>query len=193
MVKYRYLISMSPQHFELSKFTISRVLNPKYWDVSNIYYCNVLGETVTEAEMGDPSYEPCVSVKILLGPRGKMSESGLVAFYVFNLVTNKIYNTGPRHLRVPVPVRKTKALIRKLYQFGFDLFKSIGDFANFALPIVRRSFPSVMSTQIVSVQPMSLPGSSIFYIKHTYGSPNRILKPATAVAANSKGVPWINY
>jgi hypothetical protein len=43
-------------------------------------------------------------------------------------------------------------------------------FATIAFPIVRRVFGGLVSNELVSVQPMSLPAGLIFYLDYTYGS-----------------------
>lgn len=43
-------------------------------------------------------------------------------------------------------------------------------FSNVAFPIVRRVFAGLISDQIVSVQPMSLPSGLLFYLDYTHGS-----------------------
>jgi hypothetical protein len=51
-------------------------------------------------------------------------------------------------------------------------------FNNIAFPVVRRVFPSLVANDIVSVQPMSLPFGSLFYMEHVYGGLNKQLKKA---------------
>lgn len=46
----------------------------------------------------------------------------------------------------------------------------IAGFSNVAFPIVRRVFAGLVSNEIVSVQPMSLPSGLLFYLDYTYGS-----------------------
>lgn len=46
----------------------------------------------------------------------------------------------------------------------------IAGFTNVAFPIVRRVFAGLISNEIVSVQPMSLPTGLLFYLDYTYGS-----------------------
>lgn len=43
-------------------------------------------------------------------------------------------------------------------------------FSNIAFPIVRRVFGGLVSNEVVSIQPMSLPSGLIFYLDYTYGS-----------------------
>lgn len=43
-------------------------------------------------------------------------------------------------------------------------------FSNVAFPIVRRVFAGLISNEVVSVQPMSLPSGLLFYLDYTYGS-----------------------
>jgi hypothetical protein len=46
----------------------------------------------------------------------------------------------------------------------------IQGFSNIAFPIVRRVFGGLVSNDLVSIQPMSLPSGLIFYLDYTYGS-----------------------
>lgn len=46
----------------------------------------------------------------------------------------------------------------------------IQGFSNIAFPIVRRVFGGLVSNEVVSIQPMSLPSGLIFYLDYTYGS-----------------------
>jgi len=43
-------------------------------------------------------------------------------------------------------------------------------FTNIAFPIVRRVFGGLISNELVSIQPMSLPSGLLFYLDYTYGS-----------------------
>lgn len=55
---------------------------------------------------------------------------------------------------------------------GANLVSSgqVAGFTNVAFPIVRRVFAGLISNEIVSVQPMSLPSGLLFYLDYTYGS-----------------------
>lgn len=46
----------------------------------------------------------------------------------------------------------------------------LSGFSNVAFPIVRKVFGSLISAEVVSVQPMSLPSGLLFYLDYTYGS-----------------------
>lgn len=45
---------------------------------------------------------------------------------------------------------------------------NIADFTRFALPLLRKSYPKLISDNLVGVQPMSQPASLIFYIRYRY-------------------------
>lgn len=45
---------------------------------------------------------------------------------------------------------------------------NISDFTRFALPLIRKSYPKLISDSLVGVQPMSQPASLIFYIRYRY-------------------------
>jgi len=62
-------------------------------------------------------------------------------------------------------------------------------FTNIAFPIVRRVFGGLVSNELVSIQPMSLPSGLLFYLDYTYGT--RIggdsnLQTGAAGAANAQ-------
>lgn len=59
-----------------------------------------------------------------------------------------------------------------LGQGGGSLSSSgqISGFTNIAFPMVRRVFGGLVSNELVSLQPMSLPSGLIFYLDYTYGS-----------------------
>jgi len=46
----------------------------------------------------------------------------------------------------------------------------IRGFTNIAFPIVRRVFAGLVSNELVSIQPMSLPSGLLFYLDYTYGT-----------------------
>lgn len=49
----------------------------------------------------------------------------------------------------------------------FGLFEN---FANFAMPLVRKVNYQKIANDLVSVQPMTLPSGALFYLDYTYGS-----------------------
>ena len=51
-----------------------------------------------------------------------------------------------------------------------EIIQRIKSFRSLTFPIVRRVFPSLCANDLVSIQPMSLPVGSIFYLDYTYGS-----------------------
>jgi hypothetical protein len=53
---------------------------------------------------------------------------------------------------------------------GLTSSGQIAGFTNVAFPIVRRVFAGLISSELVSVQPMSLPSGLLFYLDYTYGS-----------------------
>lgn len=53
---------------------------------------------------------------------------------------------------------------------GLTSSGKVTGFTNVAFPIVRRVFAGLISNEIVSVQPMSLPSGLLFYLDYTYGS-----------------------
>jgi len=53
---------------------------------------------------------------------------------------------------------------------GLQSSGDIRGFTNIAFPIVRRVFGGLVSNELVSIQPMSLPSGLLFYLDYTYGS-----------------------
>lgn len=53
---------------------------------------------------------------------------------------------------------------------GLTSSGQVAGFTNVAFPIVRRVFAGLISSELVSVQPMSLPSGLLFYLDYTYGS-----------------------
>jgi hypothetical protein len=47
---------------------------------------------------------------------------------------------------------------------------NVGSFTKFIFPILRRVFPNLIANEIVSVQPMTAPTGSIFYMDYIYGT-----------------------
>jgi hypothetical protein len=53
---------------------------------------------------------------------------------------------------------------------GLTSSGQIAGFTSVAFPIVRKVFAGLISNEVVSVQPMSLPAGLLFYLDYTYGS-----------------------
>lgn len=47
--------------------------------------------------------------------------------------------------------------------------RGLDNFSNIAMPLVRRVFAPQIANQLVSIQPMSLPAASIFYMDYAFG------------------------
>jgi hypothetical protein len=45
---------------------------------------------------------------------------------------------------------------------------SAGAFSKFALPIIRKTYPKLIASAIVNVQPMTAPTSLLHYLRHKY-------------------------
>ena len=68
----------------------------------------------------------------------------------------------------------------------------IQGFTAVAFPIVRRVFGGLVSNELVSIQPMSLPSGLIFYIDYTYGS-NVGGDAGPTLSAGGGGATWETY
>lgn len=73
--------------------------------------------------------------------------------------------------------------------------QNVGNFTKFTLPLVRRVYPNLMASSIVSIQPMSQPVASIFYqgFKFTIDTPAEIYKILLHIAMQLKQGLKITY
>ena len=62
---------------------------------------------------------------------------------------------------------------------------NVGPFAKFAFPLVRKAYPQLVSSQLVSVQPMTSPVGGIFYYQ-PYGSYSNPMKVGDSVQTTRK-------
>jgi len=60
------------------------------------------------------------------------------------------------------------------------------DFTKMEFPVVRRVFPSLIASEIVSVQPMSVPAGSVFFAEYSY----RKAKEADYIVSITPIRPW---
>lgn len=74
-------------------------------------------------------------------------------------------------------VRKNTAFVLEMQESYLQSLRetdtrsaNVGNFQKFVLPILRRVFPSLISNEIASVQPMSGPVGVVFYMDYIYGS-----------------------
>jgi len=71
---------------------------------------------------------------------------------------------------------------------GGGNLNSSGDlrgFTNIAFPIVRRVFGGLISNELVSIQPMSLPSGLLFYLDYNYGTPQGANNQSGGAAYNT--------
>jgi hypothetical protein len=111
--------------------------------------------------------------------------------YFYNINNNKLYyhklewfsiasasHVGDGPFRINLKARHLKRLFRILVRahnrkegdwWGFKV-PDLNDFTKFAIPLVRKSFPALISQNLVSIQPMSQPIGRIFYLNQKYGT-----------------------
>lgn len=125
------------------------------------YFCDEQGDYVTTEQAADPAYIPHIVF-------GKWDEN---LSYVFNLKTEEFFEKSGDEIyqisREDIDDILANVVfddIPKLHNGG-----SIGDFVKFAMPLIRQSFPSLSSQNLVSGQPMTQPIASTFYMKNRYG------------------------
>lgn len=66
---------------------------------------------------------------------------------------------------------------------GLTSSGQVQGFSNIAFPIVRRAFGGLVSNELVSMQPMSLPSGFVYYLDYTYG--NNVGTPVGSTAASA--------
>lgn len=57
----------------------------------------------------------------------------------------------------------------------------------FSIPLIRRAYPSLIASKLVSVQPMTQPASLIFHLRHKYSNPISFDNVYYAVVAIKRG------
>lgn len=77
-------------------------------------------------------------------------------------------NQAAEMIRNPQVLMEANAL--SLGGAGLASSGQVAGFISIAFPIVRRLFAGLISNELVSVQPMSLPSGLIFYMDYSYGS-----------------------
>lgn len=83
-------------------------------------------------------------------------------------VARLLENQAVEMLRNPQVLMEANAL--SLGGAGLASSGQVAGFISIAFPIVRRLFAGLISNELVSVQPMSLPSGLIFYMDYGYGS-----------------------
>lgn len=83
-------------------------------------------------------------------------------------IARLLENQSAEMLRNPQVIMEANAL--SLGGGGLASSGQVAGFISIAFPIVRRLFAGLISNELVSVQPMSLPSGLIFYMDYAYGS-----------------------
>lgn len=52
------------------------------------------------------------------------------------------------------------------------IYEDLPGFSKFSMPLIRKTYPNLIASDLVKVQPMSQPSSLNFYINHRYSSNN---------------------
>ncbi len=53
---------------------------------------------------------------------------------------------------------------------------TIGNFSKFSMPLIRKSYPQLIASKLVGVQPMQQPASLLYYLRYQYAK-NKGQKP----------------
>jgi hypothetical protein len=129
------------------------------------YYCNHNGHYISANDAANPKYIPHVKFWSEDGTGGKRT-------WIYNLSTEDFYEyeigSGLFIIsREDIP----DWIIEEIFKRIPELYSgSIGDFTKFAFPLIRKSFPSIISQNIVSVQPMTQPVGGISFYRPRYAS-----------------------
>jgi len=70
---------------------------------------------------------------------------------------------------------------------------SISDFTRFALPLLKKSFPNLISDELVGVQPMSQPAALVFYLRYRYGTTKGQTVAGTQIMRQNTGSNFDRY
>lgn len=145
---------------KLPKASLSSLFDFSFYKVDQGWYVDTNGKEVAVDDLCDPSYTPCVKIPTL--------QSEL--FAVVNLVSGCLYYCWSAHDGGLVRVGRSRRfgpVFRKLVKIKFlvgcPVVLPVPEFLRFAFPLIRRSWPSLVSTDLVSVQPMSFKMSSLLY------------------------------
>lgn len=129
------------------------------------YYCDQNGKFITSDDAANPNYVPYVIF-------WSDDDAGGKRTWIYDLSAEDFYeNEGFRYWpvsREDIPdwiIEEIFKRIPKLY--GKD---EIGDFTKFAMPLVRKAFPQLISQNLVSVQPMTRPVGGISFYRPRYAS-----------------------
>lgn len=137
--------------------------------VSGPFYCDFLGKFVGQEEMVNPKYKPYIRFQV--GDRnGKI---GNFLYYIWDDSRERLFGVTVDYKRVILPKTiKYEKILDKVFQKEIQIHvtMSVGNFDKFVIPVVQRTFPILIAQDLVSVQPMTAPISSVFYTKMRYGS-----------------------
>jgi hypothetical protein len=154
------------------------------------YYCTSSGEYVTVDGASDPDYEPCVTfntidratnadyIKYVYNPKTEVYFKLIPIQEVYGPNTDDLVRKFKKNTKGCVTVIDVKSIpdwiIKELFKREPIIYDPredpIGPFGKFVFPIIRASYPKLISSQLVSVQPMTAPVSQVFYNKCLYGA-----------------------
>ena len=84
-------------------------------------------------------------------------------YYVTN--TYDVYKTvGTRRVKLIYSINA----IKKIIALSNEITKKTQGLPSIIIPMIRRTFPQLIASDLVSIQPMSAPVGASFYLRHTF-------------------------
>lgn len=144
------------------------------------YYCDEDGEYITVDDAANPEYEPVVAFYLV---DSILETPKVITRYVYFPEKDVYFKVNKKTSAGGTPLVEDSVIIIDVKEIDDWIIKEVftrepkiyepetdplGPFAKFAFPLIRKSFPKLISSNIVGVQPMTQPSSLVFYIKHRY-------------------------
>lgn len=158
--------------------------------VQGPYYCDDEGEYSSLEQASNPNYDPYVCFSgYSTNPHTNLNYPKLGDLYVYHPKSDTYFirerftttpaksdsDTVKLSHRLIIVDRSTipEEIIGEIFRIDPTIYvheDHLGNFSKFAIPIIRQSFPALLSSSLVSVQPMSSPTSLVFYTQSKYAS-----------------------
>lgn len=128
--------------------------------VEGPYWASKSGHILTPEEAADPNTKPCILFNTTLD------------YYLYDLEKEEFF-CAEFPSKDFWPICRSDIpddIINKAFSRDLTIPKlGISDYMKFIMPLVRKTHSSLISNDIVSIQPLSSPIASIFYLKSKYG------------------------
>jgi hypothetical protein len=153
------------------------------------YYCDEDGEYITVDDAANPEYVPIVAFYLV---DSVLDAPKIITRYVYFPETDVYYKvtketsvtvSGPLLTEAGVTIIDVKEIddwiIKEVFTREPKIYEPekdpLGPFAKFAFPLIRKTYPNLIASNIVSVQPMTGPVGGISFYKTRYA--NNTKKP----------------